>query len=502
MNTRDSYMQILRSSSVMGGSVGIAMLLGMVRTKFAAVLLGPTGLGIIGSLTAIQGTVSTVTGMGMQSSAVREIAAAVGRGDEQAISRIVQGIRRFFWIFGMVGMLAVFAFSVPLSRLTFNTDAYAIDIAALGIVILLANLTAGQLALLQGMRRIDEIALANICGAALAVVAAVGFYYWLGVRGIALSILAISAIQLATTWYFARRVPVLCEGITWVQSFREVRELVKLGIVVMWTALMVAGTNYFSVLLIAREFDMNSVGLYSAAFALSGISINLVLSAMAADYYPRLVGIADDRTAVNCLINEQTEVGLLLATPGLLAALALAPWLLQFFYSHEFQAASNLLQWFVLGCLGRVISFPMGYVILGLGKRRWYLMTETFINFAHLALVAIALRVFGIDGVAMAFFMMNVGYIAIVFIVSRQLTGFTWNAKCRVLMVMAFLSCGFVFVSYRIFSTWQATVTGMAITLALGVFSLRELSHLVGSTNFIQRFIRTFPMLKFFLTRN
>ena len=71
-----SYGQILKSSSLMGGAAGINMLLGMVRTKFAAVLIGTTGVGLVASFGAVQGLIGTLAGLGIQSSAVRDVAAA------------------------------------------------------------------------------------------------------------------------------------------------------------------------------------------------------------------------------------------------------------------------------------------------------------------------------------------------------------------------------------------------------------------------------------------
>ena len=66
-----------------------------------------------------------------------------------------------------------------------------------------------------------------------------------------------------------------------------------------------------------------------------------------------------DHGAMRRMVNEQTEIGLLLALPGLFATVALAPWIIRVFYTAQFAGAAELLQWFVLGCLGRVISWPM-----------------------------------------------------------------------------------------------------------------------------------------------
>ena len=73
----------------MGGAAGINLLLGMVRVQFAAVLIGTAGVGLIASFTALQGLIGTLAGFGIQSSAVREIAVSIGKGDEKATGRTV-----------------------------------------------------------------------------------------------------------------------------------------------------------------------------------------------------------------------------------------------------------------------------------------------------------------------------------------------------------------------------------------------------------------------------
>ncbi len=480
----------------MGGAASITLLLGIARTKFAAVLIGTGGVGLLAGFTAIQNIVGIVAGLGVQSSAVREIAAAVSRGDDQAIGRIVRTLWRVCWITGLFGMLVMMTFSSILSYIAFDTEVYTLDVALLGIAILMANLTGGQLAVLQGMRRIGDMARANIGSAVFSTFAAIGFYYWLGVRGITPSLVCIAAIQMAGAWYFARRIPVQSVTITWIQSAREATQMIKLGLVVMWTALMVNATSFLTIILISHELDLNAVGLFSAAFTLSSISVNFVLSAMAADYYPRLVSVADDKAAVNRLVNEQIQAGLLLAIPGLLASVALAPWLLQIFYTREFTGASVLLQWFLLGCLGRMISFPLGFVILALGRRRWYLLTETTINLTHLALIAVGLEWIGINGVAVAFFVMNVGYIFIVFFVVSHLTGFGWTADCRRSVLYLCMVSVVTFVFSQVLSVWPATLIGVAIALVVGIFCLRELARLVGPEHRVVRIISMLPGAK------
>lgn len=493
MSTEKSYAQILRASSIMGGAAGINLLLGMLRVKFAAVFIGTTGVGLISSFGALQGLIGTLAGLGIQSSAVREIAAAVGKGDEQAVGRAVLALRRICWLTGLVGMAAMMLLAPLLSQLTFGHRDYTLDIAALGVIILFGNLSGGQMALIQGMRRIGDMARANIYGAAAGTVAAIGFYAALGLRGIIPTLLAVSAIQLALSFHFARRVPVPKVSLTWRQTFAEASGMVRLGLVMMWNGLMGSAVAYLTVTLITQHEGTQAVGLYSAAFALSGMFVNFVLGAMGADYYPRLTGVASDKPAMVRMVNEQTEIGLLLALPGLLATMALAPWILQIFYTREFLGAVELLQWFILGCLGRVISWPLGYVMLALGKGRWYLVTETSFNLVHVALIAVGLQLYGIEGVAIAFVVMYVGYIAAVLLVSRRLIGFKWSAECTRLGLLSLPILGVIFTASRLLPLWPATGLGLSLTLIASVLCLRGLVARVGSEHRIVRAITRLP---------
>ena len=479
----DSYNQILKSTSIIGGAAGVNLLLGMVRVKFAAVLIGPVGVGLVGTYQAILGMVGTVAGLGIQQSAVRDIAAAVGREDDEAIGRAILSLRRTCWLTGLIGAIVMAALAAPLSQYTFDSPDYAFDIALLGPIILFANIQGGQSALLQGMRRIGDLARLNVIGSVGGTVIAVALYAWLGVRGIMPSLLLIAFIQLMVTWYFSRKVDVPQVTMSWKESFQAANGMVRLGLVFMWSGLMVALVAYLTRAWISQDFDLLAVGIFTAAFSLSGMFINFILGAMGADYYPRLTEVAHDHAAMSRLVNEQTEIGLLLAVPGLLATLTLAPWIIRVFYTGEFLPAAELLQWFILGCLGRVISWPLGFVMLALAKSRWFFLTETTFNLLHLGMVWLGLVTLGVEGVAVAFFCLYVLHIAAVYGVARHLIGFVWSSATTRLLVVILPIVALAFLAARLLPLPFSTGIGMIGTIVVSLMCLRGLVQRLGNDN-------------------
>lgn len=473
----------------MGGAAGINLLLGMVRVKFAALLIGTTGVGLIASFTALQGLIGTLAGLGIQSSAVREIAVSVGKGDEEATGRKVLALRRICWFTGIIGMAAMMLMSPHLSQLTFGHRNYTPDIAALGFLILFGNISGGQMALIQGMRRIGDMARANIYGAAAGTLAAIGFYAALGVRGIIPTLVTVSAIQLALSWYFARQVHVPPALLTLRETFLEAKSFITLGIVFTWSALMASGTHYLIVSFVTQQHGESGLGLYSAAFSLSALFINFILQAMEADYYPRLSAESENNLKINRLANEQIQIGLLIATPGLIATIIYAELAIKLFYTVDFLGAVALLQVFVLGCFGRVVGWPTGFIILAKKKDTWFFFTQTFYASIFISTAYVTLSHFGLMGVAISFCIQVFIGIGVNRLIVGYLTDFKWHNDTIKTFGANLL---IIVLAYFIAKAGEFTglIIGTILIFSSIAFTARQLSKKLGADHRITTFLK------------
>lgn len=432
-----SYRSILKSSSLIGGASVLNILIGMIRTKYVAILLGPAGIGLMGMYCQIITLVSSVTGMGIGSSGVRQVAEAVGSNDDERIARTVITLRRTAWLTGGFGLLVMLAFSVPLSQMTFGTIDYAWPIAVLGITLLTAAVAGGQGCIVNGTRRIGDLAKIRIIGAINGTIISIPCFYLWGQAGIVPSLVLSALAALATSWWFARRVPVKAIILPWRDSFGEARQLLLLGVSFMGAGLVLALSGYLIRIVMLRQFGLADVGIYQAAFNLSGILVGFVLGAMGADYYPRLTAVANDNANIHRMVNEQSQISILLSLPGLAAMMIFAPLIIKLFYAASFATAVPILRWCILGILGRVFSWPMGFVMLAKGKGKLFFVTEVFACVLHLAGVFLFTRIWGLDGAGIAFMVLYVFYTGLMLFVMRRLVGATWNLHTLKLTLIA-----------------------------------------------------------------
>jgi len=465
----------------------------MVRTKLVAILLGPSGVGLVGLYVSATGLIGTFSGLGIGSSGVREVAEAHGSSDAEHIARTVRTLRRACWITGLLGWILTVALSRLLSLWSFGSDQRTWAIALLGVTLLLSSISGGQTALLQGTRRIGELARINVISVLLSTAVAVGLYAWLGESGIVPVLIMTACINLACSWWFARMIQVAPVVLPWAESWHHSKCLVGLGLAFMWGALLSAAVGLAIRSLILRKLGLEANGIYQAAWGISGMFAGFILSAMGTDFYPRLTAAAQDNGQVNRLVNEQTEIGILLALPGLMGSLAFAPWIMHMFYSAKFLAGAALLPWFVLGIFGQVISWPMGYIAIAKGAKWWLVLSSASFNFIQLLFVNLFLKRFGLCGISFAFALMYAIHVVGMAALSRYLTRFRWSGDTLRLLTLA---SGTVLLGLSV-RWWVPGLTSLGIgailTAASGILSLRGIASRLGADHRLVRLVCRIP---------
>jgi enterobacterial common antigen flippase len=481
---KQTYGQILKSSALIGGSSLLNVAFSVVRTKAMAVLLGPSGYGLMGLYGSVSELVRSFAGMGLNNSGVRQIAEAVGSKDDQRIAETVTTLRRVAFATGALGGLLLLILCKPVSFLTFGDTGHAGAIALLGLAVFFGDVSAGQVALVQGMRRIADLARITLLGGFFGTALSIPIVYLFsrqgrGEEGVVPALIAVAATGILTSWWYARKVNVPRVTMTLRQVCDQSSALLRLGFVFMTTGLMNLGVAYLARIILVHRIDLAAAGFYQAAWTLGGVYFGFILQAMGADFYPRLTAVARDNSECNRLVNEQAEVGLLLGAPGVLGTLTFAPLIIELFYSSKFGPAVDVLRWICLGMVLRVASWPMGFILLAKGEGSLFFWTELIGNSVQAGLIWIGVRYKGLEGAGMAFFALYVFYGLVIYFVVRRVSGFRWSGANQR------LACYFVPLVAIVFGSWYlvphlwAAILGLVVTCLSGIYSLRLLCKLV-----------------------
>jgi enterobacterial common antigen flippase len=227
-----------------------------------------------------------------------------------------------------------------------------------------------------------------------------------------------------------------------------------------------------------REAGIEAAGLYQAAWAIGGVYVAFILQAMGTDFYPRLVAATDDNAQCNRLVNEQAQVSLLLAGAGVIGTLTFASWILAVLYSTAFQGAAEVLRWICLGMALRVVTWPLGYILVAKGKQTLFVLADLLWTVVNMGLTWWCVKRFGIAGAGIAFFGSYLFHLTIVYPMCRKVSGFRWSPQ-NVKTGLAFAAViGIVHGGFFAFDPMVAMALGAAallISAAASFYALRRL---------------------------
>lgn len=480
MSKGESYRQILRSTSIIGGASVLNVLIGLVRIKVAAVMLGPVGVGLIGLLNNLMLTAASIAALGTGTVGTRQIAEASAAADPREVDVVRRAFLLGALLLALSGTLVVWLLRGVLADHVLSDPARASDVGWLALGVGLTVMAGAHAALLNGFRRIGDLARVTVYSALLAAAAGVGALWLWGAGGLLAFLLLVPLTKYAVAQYYVVRLPAPSGAApTAAQLRQQWGAMARLGSAFMLAAL--AGTLGQLIVrtLVQTTLGTDALGLFEAAWVISMTYIGFVLSAMGTDYYPRLSAVSNDNAAINRLVNEQTEVALLLAGPVFVCMLGLAPWAVQLLYSEQFGEAATILRWQILGDILKVASWPLGFVMLAKGQGRNFMLSETlgmgvFVIGAWLGLPWIGLKATGIS-----FVLMYVAYLPLVYWIVRRSTGFRWQRAVAAHIAVLFAAGAFI----AVVASKNAVAGAVLGVMAAAGFGIVGLGRLAGMGN-------------------
>jgi len=475
-----SYRQILRSSTIVGGASVAQVALGLVRMKAAALLVGISGVGLIGLFNNLVLTGGTLGGLGIANAATRQIAAERSRAGDRGEAVARRAFALVTLALAVAATVLVWLLRAPIAQLALGDRNYTGAVGWLSFGVGLTIIASSQAALLAGLRRMGRIAQVYVLGSLVATIAGIVALMRFGSTAIIFFVIAFPLANLLAGAWFIAKLPRPAPGAARLgELWLQWRQLAGLGLAIMLGQLFANAAQLAARGIIAQRLGLPELGLFQAAWAISMTYLGIVLQAMSADYYPRLSGTTHESGTAARIINEQTEVALLLGGPIILAALGLAPLGLKILYSSAFRPAAELLRWQMLGDILKIASWPIGYALLAANRGRIYLLLEgiawtVFLLATWLLLPRVGLKAPGIASLAMYLI-----YLPLALIAAHKTLGFRWTGGL-VIHLAALLVAAVIVFRGAAYSGIAGAMAGLGFAAAFGVAAAWKLRRHIG----------------------
>lgn len=472
---KTSYRQLFKATSLFGGVQVFNIGISVIRAKFIAVLLGTSGVGILSLLQSVSGLLETITQMGLSVSAVRDISAAAGTGNHQAVSRTITVFRKLIWFTGLLGTVSMLVLSHWLSVWTFGNADYTTAFIWLSGTLFLSAISSGQITLLHGLQKLKQMAKASIWGSAIGLLISLPLYYYFGEKGIVPTMILSSVAALLLSWLFSRKIQIEKIRLTINEAFSEGKDMARLGILMTMSSFTNMFASYLVNAFIAQSGGVADVGLYQAGWNITNKYVGLVFTAMVTDYFPRLSKVNADPKQVKEVLNQQAEIGLLIIGPILILLLSTTPFVIHLLYTAEFLPVVSYIQWVIFGILFSVGSWCLGFVFMAKGDSKLYFWKELISSLVILGANISGYYWGGLEGLGISYTLGNMLIFFFVAWLAYRRYKLTLGPGFRRIMAIELAFCLVAFVVAYQFGFPYAYFSGGFLFLLISAFSLYEL---------------------------
>lgn len=396
----NSYKHIFKYTGLFGGIQGLNILVGLVRNKIIALLLGPEGVGLISIYNTASTLLQNSTNFGLQMSGVRSISRAYDMGDQELTQKHIRILRAWSLFAALLGFFVCILLSGLLSRWAFSSGDYTIRFMLLAPAVAMAAIAGGETAILKATRHLKQLARTSVIGVLCALLVSVPLFYEFGNDGIIPSIIILAFIQMMLAIVYSYRYYPPCLSFS-KSEFLEGKHMITLG-----TAFVVAGIfgsgAEFAIRSYLSDMSVSLAGLYNAGYMITMTYAGMVFAAMETDYYPHLSAVCNDPVKMNGAVNRQIEVSLTIVAPMLVALMILLPIVIPLLFSGKFVPVIGMAQIAVLAMYFRALNLPIAYIMLAKGDSMSYMLMELVYDILIVLTVIFGYSNWGLDGTGVA----------------------------------------------------------------------------------------------------
>jgi len=382
----------------------VKFLVGLVRSKLIAVLLGTTGAGVIAQLTSIVQQMSNFALMSVNDGLVKQIAEKKEEvGFAQILSQLLKSYVLIIFFLTVISSILLYIFSEEITIFIFGDIQYY-DYFLIGLLsfpILVIN--SISFALLKGFKEIKYISRSELIVIVVNILIFLPLIYFFGLTGaviyVPISLLTILIInQYYANSQVIKRLSINLKAIFISNISKEsVKELFIFAGVGLSTGSALVVSEIASRAVVVNYLGIDQLGLYSPLISWANLFTGFILPSVSTYLYPRF-SEAKTKEEISGILNDAIRFITFLMIPFLFISIPIRYQIIPLFYSEEFLSAGDYLPWHFLGVLFYLLMYALGSVLTPTGKVRIHGAIYIVISMVDFGVVFYFVPIFGLYG--------------------------------------------------------------------------------------------------------
>ncbi|RZK56930.1 MAG: O-antigen translocase [Pedobacter sp.] len=410
---------IFKVFSLTAVSTLVRMLTGLISVKVVAVLIGPSGIALLGQLNNFASIAMILASGGINTGITKYIAEF--KDDDFEVKKLLSSALKITIYCSLACGLLMVLFSGYLSYKVMLSSAYRYVFVIFGLTIILYALNNLIASILNGYKEFKLFVLVSIVGSIGGLIFTLLFVYFLGLKGALISAVTFQSAMFFISLFMIRKLP-------WVKKDYYKYELDKISrnkyFKYSLMTLVTAATAPVAQLLLRGHVIANistiEAGWWEAMNRVSNMYLLVITTSFSVYYLPRLSELKQDREIKDEIIKAYKIIVPTLAIG--FTILYFARFLtIKILFSAEFLNMEKLFVWQLLGDFFKICSWLLAYLMIAKTMTKTFIFTEVFFTAFYLMAAYFVMSFNGVVGITQAYAINYFFYFVVMVVLFRKI---------------------------------------------------------------------------------
>ena len=398
----------------------VRMLTGLISVKMVAVIVGPSGVALIGQLHNFSYICLNLATGGISTGITKYISEHKNAHSDIIKQYISSAFRITLYCSLLLGICLI-AFHRLISKWVLLSPQYGYVFVVFGVTILLFALNVLLLSIINGYKEYKRYVKINIANSICSLTFTVVLVYFFGLKGALISVVTFQSVMLFVTFLMVRKLPWLKKEY-FLSKLQNpiVKKYLRYSLMFLVNTAVIPLSQLILRGYVISEISDVHAGWWEAMNRLSGMYSSVITMSFSVYFLPRLSELTT-RIELRQEIFKTYKILIPILIIGFTAIYFSRFLIIRLVFTQEFLPMENLFIWQLSGDLFAIVSWVFAYLMLAKSMTKAYIITVILNSALFVGLAFLLMKSNGIVGITQAFFITYILYAIVLCIIFKEI---------------------------------------------------------------------------------
>ncbi|CDH20996.1 Wzx [Xenorhabdus bovienii str. kraussei Quebec] len=394
-------MNLFKTSLLSLIATSVKLISSFVINKTVAVLIGPSGLAIIGQIQNLVQIIMTIA-QGAINTGITKYIAEYGHEDNRTYL-LISTSAKITVVCSIISGILIITFSSYISTIFLKNINYQYIFITFGLTIILFSLNQLLLSILNGLKEIKLYISINIIQSIYGLIFTTILIVYFGIDGALFSLVTNQSITFIILIWMLKKHPIIkWANFTKHFNINESKKLLHFAAMTLTSVIAIPTSQIVIRNYITDTIGLKEAGYWQAVWYISSTYLLVVTTTLSTYYLPRLSEIKNKLELRHEIIKGYKAIIpiVVFISAGVFLCKDFIIWIL---FTEDFKPMRELFKWQLIGDVLKLSSWLIAYIMLSKAMTKLFIITEIIFSLLFIILSMFFISNYGLVGVTYSY---------------------------------------------------------------------------------------------------